>query len=215
MRIHRLAIAAIALLILALAVGSASANRLSVSNRNFRLTWTGMTLEDEVFAIDCNVILEGSFHSATIRKIRRALIGFISRARATADPCEGDGEMYFLNGTEELQGRIVGNTLPWHVIYSAFIGTLPNIYMEVGIVGASILVELPLEDCLYRSTAEEPWYGIFERNFVNGRITGFRNNELQPIPLNAGFFCPEEIFPERTAGVSLLNATTSIILSLI
>ena len=59
-----------ATLTLALAVTSATANRLSVSNRNFRVTWTSLRLTNNVNAntMLCPVTLEGSFHSSTIVK---------------------------------------------------------------------------------------------------------------------------------------------------
>ena len=217
MRIHKLATGSIAALVLALAVGSASASRISVSNRNFRLSWAPLSFAEPVLGaeVECNVILEGSFHSATIRKLTEALIGFISRARVEATPACSNGRIYMLNGTELQGGRAVANTLPWHIRYDRFIGTLPDIYMEVFIVGASILLEFAFENCLYRSTVTRPWYGTWVRSPITEKITGFLNNELGEIPLQTGTFCPEVVYPAQTAGVALLNSTTSIFLRLI
>ena len=220
MRMKYLALALIPTLLVVLVVGTASAARLSISRRDFELRWTPLTLSDGAIEGECDVVLQGSFHSSTIRKIRDALIGHITKADATrVEPACTGAEIFMLNGAEELNGRRVANTLPWHVQYMAFSGALPNIHMEIGIVGASILIELPLVfgNCLFRSTAASPWRGILERNFTNGRIIHFRNRETSPIPIAAGqeILCPTEIFPERSAAVNVLNTTTSIILSLI
>jgi hypothetical protein len=112
--------------LLALAVGQASAGRLSTSHQQFRTTWNSLEFSGEVIGIRlvirCRVTLEGSFHTTTIAKVRGSLIGLITRA-TVAHPCEG-GEGWALNGRAEERGP---TTLPWHLTYEEFRGTLPRI----------------------------------------------------------------------------------------
>lgn len=92
----------------------ASANHLSLTERTFKETYSPIRVIP-TFGIEftCNVTLEGSYHSNTIAKTERALIGYIRGA--TVGACE--------------TGRMRANTetLPWHVRYMAFSGALPNI----------------------------------------------------------------------------------------
>ena len=75
--------------------------------------------------VSCRVTLEGSFHSRTIPKVSRQLIGAITRA-IVARPCSG-GEAWADNGTEAEPLGTAPNRLPFHLTYEFFTGTLPNI----------------------------------------------------------------------------------------
>jgi len=116
-RVHSNAIVAVlgAALAMGLAVGSVSANRLSVSNRNFRITWTELMFTSGATSISCPLTLEGSFHYWTIAKVERALIGNISRASFGSASCPGG------------HATALQETLPWHVTYDGFRGVLPRI----------------------------------------------------------------------------------------
>jgi len=111
-----LAALAAALLLTAL-VGSASANRLSGNEKNFRITYTPMRFESrEGKTVSCNVTLEGSFHERTITKTANALVGYITAARVeSCTPTNG--------------ARANTETLPWHIQYESFTAAsgLPNI----------------------------------------------------------------------------------------
>jgi hypothetical protein len=101
-------------LVLAAVVGSASANRLSQNEQGFRVTYSPLTFTPSFgTAARCRVTLEGSFHSRTISKVAGALIGFVSRA--SVGPCESGN------------ARVNLETLPWHIQYATFEGTLPAI----------------------------------------------------------------------------------------
>jgi hypothetical protein len=106
-------------LALGLAVSAASAGRLSTSNARFRAVWAALNMGsfDNEISIRCPITLEGSFHSATIRKTPGALMGAITKAvvNGAEPPCTG--------------GRltILQESLPWHVTYASFRGTLPRI----------------------------------------------------------------------------------------
>ena len=112
--------------LLMMAVGSASANRLSTSSQRYRATWTSLELSNTVNSntVRCAVTLEGTFHSATIVKTSGALIGYVNRASVNA--CTGGS------------ATIHTETLPWHVRYRGYSGILPNITLIIiGLVGAS------------------------------------------------------------------------------
>jgi hypothetical protein len=140
-----------AALLMALAVGTTSANRLSISHGNL---WKAIFrplkfVSGGVTGMACEITLEGSFHSGTIRKVERALIGHITRASVGA--CE-TGKMTFLQ-----------DTLPWHVQYLGFIGRLPNIEgVRLILVGVAFRIHEAIfgRECLARTTETEPATGI-------------------------------------------------------
>jgi hypothetical protein len=214
MRTRRLVTASIAMLVLAVAAGAASANKLSFSSQRYRVTWTSLSGVGGGLEVECVVTVEGSFHSATIAKTRGLLIGNITKANV--GPCGGAGRIYALNGVEVLLGRTVINTLPWHVKYESFEGTLPRFEtVRLNIVGAALLAEIFGFNCLYRSTAARPWSGHFIVN-SEGRIIGFTSAENELIPLNEGpLFCPTSISPSGIGGVQVLGQVTSIFIRLI
>lgn len=130
---------------LAATVTTASANRLSVSERTYRAIWSGMTLEyNGVTGIQCPLTLEGSFHSRTLIKGSGNLLGYVHRAAVSA--------------CRELPARVLTETLPWHVRYASFVGVLPNIVsIRTTLIGFSFRIFEPLGlGCLFRSTAERP-----------------------------------------------------------
>jgi hypothetical protein len=65
------------------------------------------------FPSECALTLEGSLHSRTLVKTTGALIGYITRA--TLGTCSRGS------------ATILSTSLPWHVRYASFSGTLPNI----------------------------------------------------------------------------------------
>jgi hypothetical protein len=211
----KVALAALgAAFVLSSAVGVASAGRLSISNRSFRATWAPIKYQGGEIDVDCNVTIEGSFHSTTIAKVAGTLMGHVTRA-TVARPCTG-GSWYYLNGVEVLRGVTISNTLPWHIRYRSFTGTLPNI-QKIGfdIVDYSFLIETPfIPGCLYRSTAARPiqWNLVREGG---GLIVSVEEPATQ-IPLReGGFGCPAEITFSGTGRFALLGTTTAIRATLI
>lgn len=170
----------IASLALASAVGSASAARLSYSNQAFRIIWTSLTFSESGgnFPITCPVTLEGSFHARTFAKVRDALSGFITRAVVNNAGCT------------EGQAVILGETLPWHVTYQSFSGTLPSIIgVRYNLIGAAFQVEPGLGIvCLARSTAAAPAAGEAARE-AGGSITSLSPDPSLAIPVT-GTNCP-------------------------
>lgn len=101
-------------LLLALAVSSASARNLSSSNQNVRVMWNSLEFASSIVTVRCLITLEGSFHSKTIAKVAGSLIGAITRVDIKRESCT--------NG----QSLPRDETLPWHITYEGFSGTLPN-----------------------------------------------------------------------------------------
>jgi hypothetical protein len=117
MRTCKLILAALmAILAMALAVTSATAGRLRSSSQTFRIVWAALKFGAiEIGTIDCPVTFEGSFHSTTIRKTTGALIGAVTRSIVKGDSCTGG------------RATMLAESLPWHVTYETFTGTLPTI----------------------------------------------------------------------------------------
>ena len=170
-----------AALVLATAVGTASANRLSVSELEFRINWAALTFSADDLAqrITCGVTLLGRFHSRTITKTAGLLIGNVTSA--TIGVCTGD------TGATVLQA-----TLPWHVTYRNFAGRLPAITgVGLNLINASFQVRT--EDgsnCLARTTTTEPGVGI--ANVASGQVstlTAEPNSQIDITDLPETFLC--------------------------
>ncbi len=210
---------ATAAVVLAAAVGTASARNLSVSNQNIRVVWTPLTFSAGGGAVrlECNVTLEGSFTARTIAKTLGSTIGLISRANI-ARPCR-NGTAWAYNGTEvnEVLGGTLANSLPWSITYQGFTGTLPNITgVRLLLLGARFLLRatfLVTLLCNYTTTTAHPAEGIANVE-AGGGITGLRADETRSIPSESGGACPEGQF-SGTGVVTLLGATTRITIRLI
>ena len=169
-----------ATLLMSAAVSSASASRLSVSNRNIRVVWSLLTLEAAGAVMQCPVTLEGSFHSATVAKRVGSLIAHISRASVR-------GELAGCLNT----GTATVSTLPWHVVYGGFQGTLPR---PTGIIfrliGARITIDPAggLPACTATTSTMNPGGGVAQLE-TSGSVTGLSADESATIPFSEGFGC--------------------------
>lgn len=139
---------------LAVAVGTASAARLEVrgAERGFRLTWPSFQIltafNETAYSTFCPVTMEGSFHSATIRKILRALIGLVTRAVMAESSCRG---------STGVRASFLQESLPWHLRYGGFTGALPRIAtIRVELGGVAVRVFEIGWSCLFRTTSEIP-----------------------------------------------------------
>jgi hypothetical protein len=202
---RQLLVLAIVAGVLALDAATAAANRIAFTNNRIRITWNALKF-DENWA-RCRVTLEGSFHSATIQKVSRALIGYITRAFIR--PCEV-GSAWFLTGAE---GQ--AETLPWHVRYDSFTGTLPTIErLRLQIVGFSYKYThlAPGEYCLFRSTEAAP--AVIDLVLNGNPVPLVRFNEERPIPIvpeASEFFCGEGPGIASGSGQLFLLGTTSFV----
>jgi hypothetical protein len=149
-----------AAIVLAAAVSSASANRLAISVSSQRAVWRSMNFTGTFgVTVSCPVTLEGTLHSRTISKISGLLIGYITTARVGEASCTG--------GT----ARALTETLPWHVQFVSFTGTLPNITgFGTNVTRASFQVSASVlgstVTCLYITSQTEPTIGTYTRNIL-------------------------------------------------
>jgi hypothetical protein len=172
-------------------ISTATANRLSVSSPRFTVTWAALRFtnpEASETTIRCPVTLEGSFHSATIRKVSNALVSFISRA--SVGTCS--------SGTV----RVLTATLPWHIQYESFSGTLPAItHVRLNLIGAAFSWSYWLL-CLYRTSAANPLPFEVTRNISTSQITGIVPDESAGIP-SPDTFCGS--YPAHLGGSGVVS----------
>jgi hypothetical protein len=198
-----------ATLLMSLAVGTASANRLSTSNRNFRVVWTELILisgEEGTPLLTCPVTMEGSFHSATIAKVIGALIGHVSRA--TTGSCRGGS------------ATITQTSLPWHVTYEGFTGTLPNI-REISVLLRGVNFQVTVTvlgsqiTCGY-GRAEDNARGSLVREAGGAISTLSPDESIRLQKLSGSIFCPGTGgFRSNANSVTLLGNTARITVRLI
>jgi hypothetical protein len=204
-------------LLMGLAVSSATAGRLSTSNTRFRVTWN--TLQFVVGALQqtCRVTLEGSFHSATIRKVAGSLIGAVTRAIVDSTNCRGTNEPQ--------RATLLQESLPWHVTYESFEGTLPNINSITLLLRRyEFQISATVEDvtgrCLYIDGGfpEENMAGNITRNTTTGALSSLstvRGRYASFVTGSPAGACPMTSRIEGTGQVFLLGNTTRISITLI
>ena len=181
-------------------VGTASANRLSTSNRNIRATWARMTFSGGFGDVVCPVTLEGSLHSAVMTKVLHALIGHISRGTVASGSCTSG------------RATILQASLPWHVTYEGFIGALPNITaLRTLVIGAGFQIQEPTfgVTCLARTEVGRPAYGTYNRNTATGALTSVDVSGTIPC---SGF---TGTLSGRSSTVTLLGTNTAVTITLI
>jgi len=212
----KLALAGLAAtLLMAFAVNSASANHLSVSSQNFRLVWTALTFFGEGTGstentIICPVTLEGSFHSSTLAKVIGALIGHVTRATVVGTSCTGG------------RATILQETLPWHVTYEGFSGTLPRITaVRLLLRNTAFVLEANGglgTTCLYKENGTSAAGEVLVES--GGAATALRADERIRLPLFrsggiGGFLCPSEGGFQGSASVTVQGSSTRITIRLI
>jgi hypothetical protein len=209
---------------LATAVSTAGARRIEFSENHIRAVWTAAERARFIdaggtYAIECQLTVEGSFHSRTLSKVSGQLIGFITVAEAPLT-CFAGGEIAILNGVEPLPGgEAAPNTLPWHIRYDSFRGALPRIEgIRIQIIDASILYWKNLApQCLYRSTTAKPLFAILE--VIEGRIAAMRWEETFSFPLAVQLeleFCPSGAkLQKRSTDFTIQRATTRVFVRLV
>jgi hypothetical protein len=220
MRIHtRLLLSAfVAALALSASISTAYGRRIQLSNQTFRVVWSGankLTFAEEAngSTVVCEVTIEGSFHSRTLSKVCGQLIGYVTRARVTR-PCEG-GEAWTLDGVERAT-----QTLPWHIRYRNFSGTLPRIELiGVQLIGTAFLVLIGPVGCLYKSTVAQPSEGNINVDPLTGTVTTIDALNISSIPLFQDLtglrLCPEQGFLRGTGSATVQNSTTRITVRLV
>lgn len=194
-----------AALLLSMGVANASARNLSVDEQFFRVTWTSLEFVNSEFGVRvlCPTTLEGSFHTRTIAKVLRSLIGYITRAIVKRESCT--------NGS----ATVLTETLPWHITYEGFRGTLPII------TALRVLLRRPSFRVLARTfignieclSQPENILGTINGTFVSG---AFKPETLEADPnqrFPCGSFFEGEFVGRGT--VTRLGQTTRILVTLI
>ena len=166
-----------AAVVLALTV-SASAHRLTGPGV-FRTSWLIghlLILRNGAHAISCPVTIEGTYHSRTIAKVSGALIGHVTNAFVGAPSTCLLGSL-----------TVRRETLPWHVRYDSFAGTLPNIAsIKQQLVGARFGVTEGAATCDILTSAARPLY----ITYVRGATDVSSASAEGTIPTVEGFLCP-------------------------
>ncbi len=185
-----------AAVLLAAAVGTASAARLQVSGQSITAVWRAMTFRAPAVgvSVSCPVTLEGTLHSRTIIKTPGSLIGYIARATVGEASCTGG------------RARTLTARLPWHVQYSSFSGTLPNITsVNTNVIGAEFLIQARVlgteVSCLYTTSAAEPATGRFE--LTAGTLTSVTvGGEIRSA---SGGVCPRGVLGGTSSSVTAIT----------
>jgi len=198
--------ALIAALLLAAAIDTAGARRLSVSSQTIRTTWSRLEFFETAIGITvrCPVTFEGSFHSRTIAKVARALIGAITRVDVFTERCTGG----FAKGKPPF---------PWHITYESFTGTLPNI-TSVRLLLARfrfLLISPSFATCEYGTATDNvnTSASLSASEITSlAPVAGSLVHKVEP----STFFCPNAIEMTGPEGVvTALNSTTRIRVTLI
>ncbi len=167
--------ASTAVLVSLVLVATASAGHIRRSKAKFKDTWSSLELRWGTGTVRCPVRVEGSFHSSTFAKVSGALIGYIYRATRTGN-CTGG------------RATIDQESLPWHVAYGGFAGTLPNITGDIfWWIKFKVTTESTGLTCTTRTESGHPFVG--RENIASGRATSFTADESALIPLSGGFLC--------------------------
>lgn len=197
-----------AAVVLALLVGSATARNLSLSNQNFRIVYFPITVFGEggiAAEVECPLTLSGTFHYVTMAKSPASLVGFINRVTVgPRETCTG-GAMTVLTAT-----------LPWHVKYNDFTGTLPRVTgVRFRFAVTAFLIEVGLgTSCLYEGTeGDAAATAVVE---AGGAITGMTfDNTIRLDFIRGTFGCPPEGGLEGTGTVAVTGTATRITVRLI
>jgi hypothetical protein len=193
-----------AALVLASAISTASANRISTSNNRFRIVWTPLTLGSSPGGggtqFSCNVTLEGSFHYNPIVKVVRSLVGYVTKAAVT-HPCSGSGEIWTRNGVESNSLGTFPNTLPWHVTYEGFEGRLPEITGFRQLLRSDFVINVAGVLCGYNSNIQ----GVVKVGRGGETTAVIPDATFAVAKTSGGFLCPSSGFFTSNAENSRLT----------
>jgi hypothetical protein len=184
---------------------SASARNFSLTNRNIRVVWEAARPIEFLVGglgttVRCRVTLEGSFHCATFAKIAEALVGYISRATIEQETCREP------MGTK---AEITQTSLPWHLRYVSFSGTLPRVNPRIKFMGARLLVLAFFgRACPYRFNPQFIFGGPAGNDITEGN-TSVKPDESEVIESEAAE-CPVLRYLSAPVPITLLGTTTGI-----
>jgi hypothetical protein len=174
-----------------LMVSSASARRITVSEGRMLQIWRSLKFEGGLGQpLTCPVTLEASFHSRTLSKVSGQLIGYVTETVADSPHCTNGG------------ATVKRETLPWHLQYNSFAGTLPSItQLKFQIVGSRFRVETGLVSCEATTTQTNPAFGTI--TVSAGAMTTIRSEGTIPCGVFTGTFeGTGEVFVQGPTGLS-------------
>jgi hypothetical protein len=199
----RLLFAAVATtLVLGVLAGSASATRLGLNVSTFSATWSTMSLSGAFSEVLCPVTLEGTFHRMTLAKVADSLVGVVTRARIEEASCTARAP--------GVTGRaILLSSLPWHITYRSFTGTLPRIEsVKLAVINLMVLVSTQNSresiSCLFVATSARPLVLKANLNLTTGVLENLQVEEANRILLS-------NFQPERCPQEGLLGGTTNFV----
>jgi hypothetical protein len=169
--------------LLAFFAGPASASRFAFDESRFVVIWSSLRFYENVgLGVTCPATMSGTFHSRTISKVSGQLVGYIDRINVREAACIGG------------IGKAPEETLPWHLRYDSFAGTLPRITrLRIQIIGLNILNHIfEGPSCLFESTAAAPVFADFIVSELTGNLTSLDTSGEIPLKrrLNTmGFSC--------------------------
>jgi len=187
---------------------TALARRFEITETRIRVTFRELIFEGGGDRVECEVIIEGTFHYRTITKVERSLIGYITRAAVNEAGCRSQ--------PVGIRARILAETLPWHVRYSEFEGVLPEVRIQIQFINAGFdLNNVPLLGvCKYRSAS--PFMIIGGPNtgpITEGNATMIAEERVRIRSETA--FCPELILASGPEPILILGTVNAVRVRLI
>lgn len=169
-----------------------------MSTQTFRSTFKELRMSGGFGTLVCSLTLEGSFHARTFAKVAGKLIGYITSS--TTGTCTSGS------------ATVLRETLPWHLRYNGFAGTLPNIALVItDVIGFAYQIREPIFGitCLARSTVEVPARVTYTREGVGALTTATMGGEA---PTNCGSTLS---FSGTSNTLTVLSSSSRITLTLI
>lgn len=200
-------------LVLAAAVSGAGARRIELSNQRFRIIWNPLQFSNTGigFSTGCPVTLEGSFHSKTLSKVSGNLVGYVTRTYIQHPSCS-PRFVNFLSGAPEAEP----STLPWHVRYDSFSGTLPSItQLDFQIINFEVDIELNGTTCLFGSTPARPFFLLVTIGAGGILEKAIPTNAMIPRNGSNALLCPTEIEISGRGNITLLGNENAITVRLV
>jgi len=209
MKLCKLLLASVgATVLLGALVSSASARNFEISEQKIRASFRRVEFSLPEGTVTCEVTIEGSLHTRTMAKVSGSLIGYITRAVVNSpESCIGG------------EATILTATLPWHITYGGFNGSLPTITgVRLNLIGTAFQVHIEGSlTCLAVSTTANPARGTVVLG-AGGRVESLISDRTALLPLTGGGgLCglTRGRLLENPGTVTLLGTTTPITVTLI
>ena len=209
---RKLVLTALAATALLAAIATTSAAReFETSETRIRTVFRPLILRSSSGdSVTCTVTLEGSFHYRTIRKVEGSLIGYITRAIVETPTCRS-------SPTAGITIAALTETLPWHITYLDFSGTLPNVTLRIRINRFSFnFINVPIIGrCRYTASTNYIVGGPAGREITEGTRSATLIMENGVRIRSETFGCPEFQTESAATPVTIQGGTTAVTIRLI